>query len=137
MSLTSNPPKYRQIAADLTARLHGGEYSPGAMLPTLADLGQHYEVSQITVQQAVRLLVDQGLVRTVRGKGTIATGAVAEAPDGAARAGVLLPNLRHWALLHTTLVEELHALGLDALMQPLLPDPNFRRQLDVTRVGLD
>src|SRR5215204_5452028 len=104
MSLASNSPKYRRIAADLKERLHGGEYSPGTLLPTLADLGQHYEVSQITIQQAVRLLVDQGLVRTVRGKGTIAIGATADAPAGNGRVAVLLPNLRHWALLHTTLV---------------------------------
>jgi DNA-binding transcriptional regulator YhcF (GntR family)/DNA-binding LacI/PurR family transcriptional regulator len=50
----------------------------GQCLPSIIDLAEQYGVSYLTMWKAVRILADQGLVRTVRGRGIATTG-----PDGA------------------------------------------------------
>ncbi len=47
------PPKYRQIADDLRARIHSGEYAPGARLPSKAELMARYETALGTVDRAL------------------------------------------------------------------------------------
>src|SRR5436190_22011827 len=95
VSAGSERPKYEQIASDLTARIRSGEYPAGKLLPTLTQLGEQYAVSHITVRHAVRLLVDQRLLRTVPGKGTFAISEPRrEARAVEHRVGVLLPNIR-------------------------------------------
>jgi DNA-binding LacI/PurR family transcriptional regulator/DNA-binding transcriptional regulator YhcF (GntR family) len=122
----SDSPRYQQIAANLRERIRGGEYAPGALLPTHPQLGEQYGVSLITVRHAVRLLVEEGLVRTVAGKGTIATAGVhAEVQPDERCVGVLLPNYRAWTALHPALFEELHDLGHEILMKPLPREAEF------------
>jgi LacI family transcriptional regulator len=130
-------PKYRQIAADLVERLREGDYPPGELLPTLTQLGERYAVSQITVRQAIRLLIEQGLVRTVPGKGTIATGgAQRESASVEHRVGVLIPSLPCWSELFTALCAELHTLGHDILMKPLAIGGDFHSQVERARFEL-
>lgn len=43
---------------------------PGDQIPVEADLCDHYGVSRITVRQAVTALVDEGLLKKQRGRGT-------------------------------------------------------------------
>ena len=69
--IENGKPKYQQIASDLTKRIRSGEYGSGEPLPSLVQLGERYDASQITIRQAVRLLVDQGLVRTVPRKACV------------------------------------------------------------------
>lgn len=60
---------YRGIADDLTARINSGEYSPGAQLPSTAQLASLYSVSVATIVRAVGLLHDRKLVTGVAGVG--------------------------------------------------------------------
>jgi LacI family transcriptional regulator len=137
-ALTDERPKYRQIAADLMDQIREGEYPPGELLPTLTQLGERYAVSQITVRQAMRLLIEQGLVRTVPGKGTIATGGASrEKPCVEHRVGVLIPSLPCWSELFTALCHELHSLGHDILMKPLAIQGDFHSQVEQARFELE
>lgn len=61
---------YRQIADDLADRIARGEYPPGTMLPSYAQLAVMYSVSVSTAQGALRLLRDRGLTRSELGIGT-------------------------------------------------------------------
>ena len=63
------PMGYRKIAADLRARIEGGEYPPGERLPTYAELATIYSTSVSTVQRAVMLLQAQGVIVGVQGAG--------------------------------------------------------------------
>lgn len=60
---------YRGIARDLEDRIRGGEYPPGARLPSYAELAKIYSVSVTTAQAAVRELRARGLTDSVLGLG--------------------------------------------------------------------
>jgi GntR family transcriptional repressor for pyruvate dehydrogenase complex len=56
-----------------------GELSPGASLPSEADLAERYDVSRLTVREAVKMLAGRGLLDLARGRR-----AVVREPDGSA-----------------------------------------------------
>lgn len=70
-------PRYLQIAEDLRARIERGEYAPGSQLPTENELRELYRASRNTVRDAVKVVVNLGLVETQAGRGTF----VAEKPN--------------------------------------------------------
>lgn len=67
-------PLYAQIAGELRNQINLGSYEPSGLLPSEASLGAHFEVSRVTVRQAIGQLVEQGLVERKRGKGTFVKG---------------------------------------------------------------
>jgi GntR family transcriptional regulator len=67
-------PRYRQIAGELAGQIHAGRWGPGDMLPGELDLCAHYGVSRHTARDALRLLLEQGLIRRRRGAGTQVVG---------------------------------------------------------------
>jgi phosphonate metabolism transcriptional regulator PhnF len=61
---------YRQISEILMHRIEEGEYQPGSRLPTESDLGRQFGVNRHTAREALRKLKDDGIVFSVKGKGT-------------------------------------------------------------------
>lgn len=61
---------YLQIAADLRQGIEAGTYPPGTPIPSYTQLSDEYGVHLQTAQRAVHLLRSEGLVRTIRGRGT-------------------------------------------------------------------
>jgi len=64
----SADPPYRQLAAILRGRIESGAIT--ARLPGEKALQQEFGLALATVRKAVKLLRDDGLVRTVPGWGT-------------------------------------------------------------------
>lgn len=62
-------PVYLQLAEILRARIRSGELQPGRPLPSYVALVQQYEVARGTAAKAVGVLVAEGAVRIVPGKG--------------------------------------------------------------------
>jgi GntR family transcriptional regulator len=63
-------PVYLQVAELLRARITAGEIEPGRPLPSIRHLVQEFGVADGTVQKAIKVLRDEGLVVSVRGKGS-------------------------------------------------------------------
>jgi GntR family transcriptional regulator len=63
-------PYYAQLYAILKARITGGEWPVGHQLPSESELCELYDVSRITVRQALALLAQEGQISRGRGKGT-------------------------------------------------------------------
>jgi GntR family transcriptional regulator len=63
-------PMYRQIAGNLREQIESGELAPGSQLPTELELREKYEASRNTVRDAVKWLMNLGLVETRPGQGT-------------------------------------------------------------------
>jgi GntR family transcriptional regulator len=63
-------PMYRQIAEDLRQRIESGELAPGSQLPTELELRERYNASRNTVRDAIKWLINLGLVATRPGQGT-------------------------------------------------------------------
>lgn len=90
-------PLYYQLETLLRKKILAGELEPGATLPILDSLAKEYEVSRITVRQALSALERDGLIVRKRGKGTF----VSENP-----ASLKLPKL-------TGSVDDLIARGME------------------------
>ncbi|MFD0716856.1 GntR family transcriptional regulator [Paenibacillus sp. GCM10027626] len=67
---TGNQPLYLQIRGMLKEKIEKGELKPGDQIPTEADLIQQFGVSRITIKSALKMLVEEGLVYRIAGKGT-------------------------------------------------------------------
>lgn len=63
-------PLYYQIETILRKKILSGEFQPQAPIPTEDALAQEFDVSRITIRQALGLLERDGLVVRQRGKGT-------------------------------------------------------------------
>jgi len=63
-----------QVAGFLRQAIDRGDYQPGALLPAERILKDRFQVSIATVRQALAMLVAEGLVTKVNGKGTIVRG---------------------------------------------------------------
>jgi DNA-binding GntR family transcriptional regulator len=73
-------PLKEQIAKVITARILDGRYELQRAIPGELALAAEFDVSRNTIRAAVQILVGQGLVKVVRGKGTYAV-AKASAED--------------------------------------------------------
>jgi GntR family transcriptional regulator len=63
-------PLYRQIAADMRARIRSGSWPAGSRLDGEVELGRVYGASRITVRQALEILAREGLLSRQPGRGT-------------------------------------------------------------------
>lgn len=63
-------PMYRRIAEDLRRRIESGGLPPGGQLPTELELREEYNASRNTVRDAIKSLINLGLVATRPGQGT-------------------------------------------------------------------
>ncbi|CUA97822.1 GntR family transcriptional regulator [Thiomonas bhubaneswarensis] len=72
-SPSANPsfsPLYRQIKGLITRSLQQGDWKPGELIPSEADLARRFGVSQGTVRKAVDELAAEGLLLRRQGRGT-------------------------------------------------------------------
>ena len=73
LSYESNLPLHYQLGQIIRRLIDSGEIGPSDMIPTEEELCVAYQVSRSTVRQALKALVDEGLLVRVRGKGTFAS----------------------------------------------------------------
>lgn len=62
--------RYGQIAAQLRHKVVIGEWSPGSAIPAESTLAAEFGIALGTIRQAIAVLVRQGLLERVQGKGT-------------------------------------------------------------------
>jgi len=62
-------PVYLQLAAILRGQIDRGEIAPRRPLPSINRLSQEYGIARGSAEKAVQVLRDEGLVRTVIGRG--------------------------------------------------------------------
>ncbi len=63
-------PLYYQIETILRRKILSGEFEPGSNIPSESKLIDEFQVSRITIRQALALLEQDGLIVRRRGKGT-------------------------------------------------------------------
>jgi len=66
-------PLHISISQTLRHQIEAGKYAPGEKLPSEHQLMESFEVSRITVRQAIANLVNQGLAKSQQGKGVFVT----------------------------------------------------------------
>src|SRR5690625_2531519 len=63
-------PLYEQLKDMIEHKINTNEYKPNEQIPSERELGEQYNVSRITVRQAIALAEKEGLVSRVQGVGT-------------------------------------------------------------------
>ncbi len=63
-------PLYLQLAQIVRGQIQAGEYAPDKSLPTEDEFIELTGVSRTTVRQALQVLMNEGLIRRIAGKGT-------------------------------------------------------------------
>jgi DNA-binding transcriptional regulator YhcF (GntR family) len=71
-------PLYIQVRNTLAARIAGGEWAPGTMLPCEYTLSQEYGVSAGTTRKALNQLEDERILTRRQGRGTYVNDLIAE-----------------------------------------------------------
>ncbi|WP_120170465.1 GntR family transcriptional regulator [Thermohalobacter berrensis] len=66
----NSSPLYRQIAYKIKEQIKNGNYSYGEAIPSENKLAKQYNVSRVTVRQAIDTLVKEGLLYKIQGSGT-------------------------------------------------------------------
>jgi DNA-binding LacI/PurR family transcriptional regulator len=87
----------RQILENLRAKIQNGAYQPGQQFPPEMELARTLGVSRGTLRQALQVLVEEGLLERIPGKGTFLSAGDAPAFDRPARSklvAILVPSLR-------------------------------------------
>lgn len=92
-----------QICEQLSVKIANGEYGPGERLPSVRDIAVESGVNPNTVQKALTLLTEQGLIYPMRGSGMYVS-------DNTERAVKLVEELRR--VKTNEYFEEMKALGL-------------------------
>ena len=63
-------PAYAQLSNILKRQIADGIYLPGSCLPPESELRRVHQLSPMTVRRAIKILLDEGIVETIRGSGT-------------------------------------------------------------------
>ncbi|MBI5974858.1 GntR family transcriptional regulator [Staphylococcus sp. H16/1A] len=71
--VAQSQPKFLNIYNTLYKEIQHGKYPGGAALPTEKVLCARFDVSRMTLRQAIKLLVEDGVVESIRGKGHFVT----------------------------------------------------------------
>jgi GntR family transcriptional regulator len=117
----TRPTLVEKVRDDLAAEVGTAQYPLGSKLPNEQELAERFQVSRATVREAVRGLVEAGLVSRVHGSGTYVTGS---------------RRVRH--SLDTTLsyTDMIEAAGYQAGMVLLAVEVRAADQDEAARLGL-
>jgi DNA-binding GntR family transcriptional regulator len=77
MAFEYTPPKYAKIIAELQRWIESGEYPPDSLLPSEHQLSDEFGTARPTVVRALRVLRQDGWIRTEQGKGSFVHGRAA------------------------------------------------------------
>lgn len=90
MKTTGN--KYKKIVEDIKKDIENGKYNENKLIPTEQALCEIYSVSRITVQRAMRDLIEEGIITRTAGKGTFVNEKVPTASNNITYVHLILPN---------------------------------------------
>ncbi len=114
-------PMYYQIMNQLRAKISEGEYAVNSTLPPERELVETYQVSRMTIRQAISELVNEGILIRRKGIGTF----------------VAPPKLEQPLSSLTSFTEDMAQRGMKAgghivSFKETLPDPTIRKTLGLS-----
>lgn len=71
--MSTKQPIYQQLADLVREKIVSGEYIFGDTIPSERALADMYGISHLTVRKSLKLLVEEGLLNRIQGKGTFVT----------------------------------------------------------------
>lgn len=117
------PPLYHQVKSVLEERIHLGSLPPRSQLPSEPELCKEFGVSRGTVREALRELVDAGLVERHHGKGSFVSSQPPINPPPLKYTGLLEDLYDQVTKVEVRSVEIDVAAGPPAVLRALALDP--------------
>ena len=125
-----------KIAADIAARIAGGEFKEGSRISGRTALSSRYQVSSETVRKALKVLADVGIVSTREGSGSVVLSAskaksYLEAADALGEQQALKAQLKALFQEYTEMGQQILTVSgrlMDSIAAPLPADqaiPNY------------
>ncbi|KUO53551.1 MAG: hypothetical protein APF76_12140 [Desulfitibacter sp. BRH_c19] len=71
--MSSFTPAYYRLAEDIKNKIESGELRPGDIIPSEVQLAKKHQVSRMTIRQGISLLVKEGFIKSIQGKGSFIT----------------------------------------------------------------
>lgn len=119
MSLAVAPqPRYRQVAQTLINEIQSGRYPVGDLMPTEFALCEQFGASRFTVREAVKQLVEMGLVSRQAGVGTRVLGTHARTAYRQVMQGI--SDLRHYTADTELEILDAEMVEVDGALRDLL-----------------
>lgn len=70
LELNTDIPLYHQISQIILNQIEQGIFKPGTKLPSESELIECFGVSRITIRSALAELIDEGVINSIKGKGS-------------------------------------------------------------------
>jgi DNA-binding GntR family transcriptional regulator len=130
MGLKVDDPRapYLQVADDLRRSISSGALGSGDKLPSTRELMEQYQVANMTIQNALRVLRDEGLIYGVPGRGSFVRHRLTRA-DPEREGGAHTPEYEAMARQLDALSDELRRLAerVSQLEEQARPAPRRQR----------
>jgi DNA-binding LacI/PurR family transcriptional regulator len=113
MQRTSALLKQEEVTAALRARIAGGQYKTGELIPPERTLADEFQVARLTLRRALDPLIQEGMVVKVPGIGTRVTAAETAVSNGRSPwrvLGLLIPDFSNRFFIEVTEAVEYTAL---------------------------
>ncbi|GLW12013.1 hypothetical protein Misp01_71410 [Microtetraspora sp. NBRC 13810] len=98
-------PAYLQIVDELRGQIRSGALPAGTALPSIAQLGERFDVSASVVKAAISVLRTEGAVIGQQGKGVFVREVPAEVPEAVSASGATGEILDQLAQMRQSLKE--------------------------------
>ncbi|MGM9490409.1 GntR family transcriptional regulator [Ideonella sp. YS5] len=121
--------RYALLAQALRRRIQAGEWVPGVALPSEQTLAQESQVALGTMRRALQLLVDEGLIERVHGRGTF----VREGLSGASMLRFFRFDAEHGSVPRSTILSARRAVPPAEVLR-LLGRPPAQEALQLKRL---
>lgn len=129
----SSAPLYEQLKNDIQKKIISGDLKPEDQIPSERELVEKYNVSRITVRQAINLAEREGLVRRVHGVGTFV--AQPKIQQELSSLNNFQSTLMQQGLIASTKLHNSQTVASDFHLSRLLNIPVMERVINLELIG--
>lgn len=69
--MNNSNPIYIQLMENIKEKIINGEYEIGEFIASERKMAEQYKINRMTVRKALKILIDDGYLETIKGKGTV------------------------------------------------------------------
>lgn len=69
--MNNSNPIYIQLMENIKEKIINGEYKIGEFIASERKMADQYKINRMTVRKALKILIDDGYLETIKGKGTM------------------------------------------------------------------
>lgn len=127
-------PLYEQLKNLISAQIKKGELKPGQQIPSERELCETYQVSRITVRQAISIAENEGLVCRTHGRGTFVSSG-AKIKQGLTKVNNFQETLSTQGIVGSTIIHKAEVTPNNFLISHLLGRDMMEQIINLQLIG--